>query len=99
MIRSRTILFIVYGLAGISLIPILQYHFSLGLYDPNQHGKSEYFYHIIFLCGPTLLFMGWILLRNFRSLMQKALGVIFVMVSFYWLVILLRDISAEQGAL
>ena len=95
--KESQILVILYGLIIIALIPVIQFYFSIGIFHPE--GKPSWLLFGIFSCGPLLVFLGVILVSFFQKTVHKILGSLSIIIGIIWLILLFKDVAAEQGIL
>lgn len=75
---------------------ILMYRFGYFV-DKLPHGKFWIFIQI-FLSGPALLAIGFILYFKYREIkINKFIGIAYLLVGIYWLYILIGDIIKEAA--
>ena len=98
ILTNKSRRWILYTIATILIYPIIAHHlmyeFDL-FHDELPHGPLWIFVQI-FLSGPVLLILGFILLWQRKTIYELFIGILFLVVSAYWIFRIMQELANKS---
>ena len=98
VLTNKSRRWILYTIATILTYPIIAHHlmyeFDL-FHDEITHGPLGIFVQI-FLSGPVLLILGFILLWQRKTIYELFIGILFLVVSAYWIFRIMQELANKS---